>query len=403
MKILTREDIAMGTLSRKDTGLPVALKVVLIMTMLLGVLAAIPERSHSELQGVCSDCHTMHNSQNNAPMTLDDSTVPNDRLLVSTCYGCHAQGGSSSTVIIGSNTVPQVMHSNTNHLAGGNFGYITGLAGSGASDSKGHNISDLTGTDEVYTGYTATPGALAPHNTGPWFYRSDTLICAGNNGCHGYRAYGSGGDDVYYGKGIEGSHHRNEGGKLDQATNPANSYRMLMAVKGLESDDWQKNPSASNHNEYFGRATPVTLGCSAVSCHRGPGGLVRPLDGTISQFCATCHGNFHTLDNGDFDGIGNTASSPFKRHPTDITLPSTGEYAAYTAYNLNAPVARIEVPDTPNGTVTPGIDVVMCLSCHVAHASDYPDMLRWDYDTMNAGNAGGAAGTGCFTCHSGKE
>jgi hypothetical protein len=336
-------------------------------------------------------------------MNLDNSDTPNSGLTIATCYGCHAQGGSSPTVNLGTNIVPQVMHSGANHLAGGNFGYITGMAGSGAADNKGHNISDLTGKDDVFTGFTATPGALAPHNTGPWFYRSDTLICAGNNGCHGYRAYGPGGNSVYYGKGIEGSHHRNEDGQMDQATNPANSYRFLMAVKGFESPDWEENPSIMNHNEYFALSAPIQLGCGTVMCHKGPGGLVQPPNGTMSQFCATCHGNFHTLATVDSDGIGSTASSPFKRHPTDLSLPSTGEYAAYTEYKLDAPVARLTVPAAASSVVTPGSDAVMCLSCHVAHASDYPDMLRWDYTTMIAGNGGAASGTGCFACHSTKD
>jgi hypothetical protein len=43
----------------------------------------------------------------------------------------------------------------------------------------------------------------------------------------------------------------------------------------------------------------------------------------------------------------------------------------------------------------------MCLSCHGAHATDYPDILRWNYDTMNAG--GGGLDVGCFTCHTQKN
>ncbi len=123
----------------------------------------------------------------------------------------------------------------------------------------------------------------------------------------------------------------------------------------------------------------------------------------MSQYCATCHGNFHTLETVRPDGIGTVASSPFIRHPTDLALPSTGEYAAYTSYDFHTPIARTTgVPSSSSATVTPGQDAVMCLSCHVSHASDYPSMLRWDYDTMIAGG-GGAANTGCFTCHSTKD
>ena len=123
----------------------------------------------------------------------------------------------------------------------------------------------------------------------------------------------------------------------------------------------------------------------------------------MSQYCATCHGNFHTLETVTSDGVGDSTASPFIRHPTDLSLPATGEYAAYTTYNLGSPVGRLSVPATSNSGVTPGSDAVMCLSCHVAHASNYPSMLRWDYTDMIAGNAGAAAGSGCFVCHSTKE
>ncbi|TSA13704.1 MAG: hypothetical protein D4R73_00455 [Deltaproteobacteria bacterium] len=55
----------------------------------------------------------------------------------------------------------------------------------------------------------------------------------------------------------------------------------------------------------------------------------------------------------------------------------------------------------PAGTVAAGIDIVTCLSCHRAHASAYPDILRWDYSTMIAN--GGSLSTGCFVCHTTKD
>ncbi len=362
--------------------------------------------AYGAIQGVCSDCHTMHNSQGNAAMNFDGGSAPNEQLTRGDCFGCHAQGGSSATIMMGTTVVPQVMHSGANALAGGNFGYITGMAGSGAADSKGHNIGPLTGTDSVLY---APPGGIVniggpSHVTGRTV-NTNTLTCAGNNGCHGYRHYGSGGDNLYKVKGVTGSHHKNVDGQLTIADEPANSYRFLMGVKGLESPDWEEFPSSSNHNEYFALAAPVQLGCSspAVKCHKGPGGLTQPPDGTMSQFCATCHGNFHTLTTTESDGVGGVAASPFIRHPTDLSLPATGEYAAYTVYNVNAPVARLSVPAVSSSVVTPGSDAVMCLSCHVAHASDYPDMLRWDYSKMIAGDGGAASNTGCFTCHTTKD
>ena len=97
------------------------------------------------------------------------------------------------------------------------------------------------------------------------------------------------------------------------------------------------------------------------------------------------------------------AVSPFIRHPTDLSLPTTGEYTAYTGYKLPALVARLKVPDGASSSIAPGSDAVICLSCHVAHSSNYPDMLRWDYSTIIEGNGGTASGTGCFACNTTKN
>ncbi len=51
----------------------------------------------------------------------------------------------------------------------------------------------------------------------------------------------------------------------------------------------------------------------------------------MSGFCSTCHGTFH---------LQNDAAGNFVRHPTDYALPNKTEYAAYTTYDLTAPVAR---------------------------------------------------------------
>lgn len=352
-----------------------------------------PGQSLAEITGMCSNCHTMHNSQDGASMNLDDSAVANESLTRLTCFGCHAQGGTTPTVMMGGNKVPQVMHSGVNHLAGGNFGYITGMAGSGAADNKGHNIAALTGKDDTLHG---PPGFIH----GDTFVNTDTLTCASfRAGCHGVRRATQSVIPII---GISGSHHRNKSGQLNDATWPYDSYRFLNRVKGFEGSDWEENATANNHNEYFATSTPLQLDC-ATRCHSSAG-MVISRSGTISGYCATCHSKFHTLSYDGFEGIGDSIISPFLRHPTDVSLPATGEYAAYTQYNLVAPVGRLIVPEASSDAVSLGSDAVMCLSCHVAHASDYPDMLRWDYDTCVVGADDTVqAECGCFVCHSTKD
>ena len=131
---------------------------------------------------------------------------------------------------------------------------------------------------------------------------------------------------------------------------------------------------------------------------------------SMSGFCTTCHGNFHSssLEDGtNYDrGPANGTSGAFLRHPSDYVIPATGEYAAYTAYNLTAPVARPTVATAASDVVAPGTDLVMCLSCHQAHATPYDGMLRFDYAAMIAGSqvddAASQALGGCMACHTTK-
>ncbi len=341
----------------------------------------------SAIVGDCFNCHTMHEGGVNGLLSLES------------CLSCHAQGESQALLPIGEDQVPQVNHTDpAADLAGGNFAYITGEKGSGALDSKGHNIAELTGQDTVLF---APPGGINQfgHNDG-YTVNSENLTCAGTNGCHGFRLTGDPSRD-----GIIGAHHNDVDGRLILADTKGNSYRFLAGVKGYESPDWEYISGPDQHNEYFGLTEPLRFTCSgAKSCHSDgePPGVIPP-DGTISQFCATCHGNFHTLDSLDSEGVGRGQGSPFIRHPTDLALPELGEYAQYTSYSLEAPVARTgTLPAAPDSGVVPGSDAVMCLSCHRAHASNYPSMLRWDYDRMIAGG-GGADGTGCFVCHASKD
>jgi hypothetical protein len=373
-----------------------AVFLFVIFAFVVVIFGSVPNASQATISGVCSNCHTMHNSQSGDSMAdygADGQpwkgTGPYPALTRGDCLGCHGMGGSNKIVTIGGSEIPQVYHTGTEDLAAGNFAYILGDKGSGASDAKGHNVKDIGDSDDVLD---VAPG-LMPAFGHDGVIIDTNLTCAGYIGCHGKRL-----DDGKQTTGIptlKGAHHSNVDGKCDTATTVANSYRFLLGVKGLENtgaSKWQ-NAAPGDHNEYFGAITPMDVGC-ANTCHSADG--VQPPNNTISGFCATCHGQFH-----DRTEIGGT-SSPFIRHPTDIVLPSDAnkEYKDYITYSVEAPVGRTTVPDSPSSTVTPGTDVVICLSCHAAHATNYPDMLKWDYTTMVAG--GGGSG-GCFICHTTKD
>lgn len=363
----------------------------------LGLLVGLSGPATAQITGVCSNCHTMHNSQNGSAMTLV-GTATQPMLVKGDCVGCHAQGGASKIVAIGQ--IPQVKHTDASgDLAAGNFAYIGGTKGTGASVTKGHNVIDLFGVNSDNL-LNLAPGIMSTHGQ----YVGDTILtCAGAGGCHGKRA-SSAGTGL---KSMQGAHHGNVDGKITNPTTPASSYRFLTGVKGVENTNskWQ-NVDATNHNEYFGAAAPNKLGCSggAVKTCHGANGIMPPQN-TISEFCGTCHPNFHSLTSNSLGiiGIGGSASSPFIRHPTDVVVKNSGEYAAYTSYNVDAPVGRVVLPDAASNTVSPGTDVVTCMSCHKAHATDYPDLLRWNYNMIAHSDAEGDNNTGCFICHTMKD
>ncbi|HUV49889.1 MAG TPA: cytochrome c3 family protein [Anaerolineae bacterium] len=365
-----------------------AIPAILVAFLFFALI--IPGISSAKVTGPCVNCHTMHNSQGGTEMATygaDGKPWKTDTvqpvLLRSTCLGCHGMGTGNNIENIGGSEIPQVYHTNGTDLAGGNFKYID------VDDNRGHNVNadleNIEGTLELAPGHThGVGGSPTPAE----------FTCAGTGGCHGWRQHGSGISGI---AAIKGAHHQNTDGQCD-GTTTAKSYRFLLGVKGFENMGANKyqNLNATNHNEYFGTTSPTEYGCT--NCHDTSGPMdmhILPLNNTISGFCATCHSTFHVLS-----GIGGSTSGPFTRHPTDIVLPSSGEYAAYTTYSVEAPVGRTTVPDSISNIVTPGTDVVTCLSCHKAHASNYPDLLRWDYTTMNAG--GGGSG-GCFTCHTQKN
>ncbi len=373
-----------------------------LFTLLLCLFLSffLPAIGWTKIQsGQCSSCHTMHDSQNGASMKID--STPNvagaaecndchssarSSMLRLDCLGCHAQAVDGGDNIIAD--APQIAHVGTD-LAAGNYHHVF------VDDSYGHNIhgfgndivaqdSDLQNTPPGYVAdYDPSTAKYQPAYSGT----APQVMCAGTNGCHGDR------EKISQTQAMHATHHGDDSvlkfGSLDEASQGATvatSYRFLNKVHGAEDADWQATTGPTDHNEYKGivYADRSTQDWADIE--------------SISQLCAECHGLFHA--SADIGG----PSSPWIRHPTDILLPNSGEYAAYTSYDLDVPVGRVSITgSTASGTVTPGTDTVLCLSCHRAHGSPFSDMLRWDYTLISAGTTGAGAGNGCFVCHSNKD
>ncbi|MGD2080438.1 MAG: cytochrome c3 family protein [Nitrospirota bacterium] len=301
----------------------------------------------------CDVCHSRF-----AGMTEESDEEAQYEQRNSHCVNCHTGSGAETIKETAGARVP-VVHSLAAPgyaLAGGNFHGVARRGG----DRMGHNVSGIAARDA--TNGSTPPGydrELDPSKIG--YNRNRPLFCAGSNGCHGDR-------NVRDPLGaVMGAHHAVDS-PVDGSTT-AMSYRYLKntalvnGVVGLEDDDWGRTSSPEDHNEYFP---------------------------SINELCSSCHGDLHGSKAG--------GDSPWFRHPTGVVLPARGEYVGYKAYSTDAPVGRKKVPEAPGGEVEAGADVVLCVSCHLAHAGPYASSLRWDYDKIFSGEGEG----GCFICHTSK-
>jgi predicted CXXCH cytochrome family protein len=314
-------------------------------------------------------------------------------------------------------TVPIVVYTGasapTEYLSGGNFWWVKGPASGsgdpsdptdwtgGQDDTKGHNI--FSGEPDDYL--TSAPGG-AGCNYGTFCHANlHTLDTSGAAGpgrqgclkCHMVLTYGGW---------PPGFHHADDTstvvgtGGLDGVQLPGDNgdtqgdnvfdgwYRFLsghmagdaQGVCGIEDADWQATKGSDDHNEYLGSQASLDSA-----------GSLSALGHTMTGYCSGCHGNFHWQEE----------AGAFVRHPAGRVIPNTGEFSSFTTYDPDAPVARpassptrVDFEDWTGEqiSVVPGEDLVNCLSCHRAHGSPYPKMLRWDPTYVDA----------CVICHTTK-
>jgi len=354
-----------------------------IFFLFLVGLDCIPENVEAKVKGRCKDCHTMHNSREGREVTYAGKTGPFASLTIGGCPGCHGQDptGTQNIIIQGAMRIPQVIHhAQDGDLAGGNYIYVAD--GHNPVYSKGHNVSGISLQENPPM--NAPPGFIAgviiPGGTGPAYWTTQKqLTCAGTWGCHGNRAI----EDPW--ESIHSAHHEDDN-EIDGST-VGKSYRFLYGIVGKEHKNWEYLAVDDNHNGYKGDRTHNSMN-------------------TISYLCGECHAKFHPNPNlGGSSEVGHAYNSVWRRHPSDISFDGvhTGyigsEYQGYVKYSLESPVAY----QNPSGTET-SVDmdsIIMCLSCHRAHASPYSDILRWDYSKVTSQN--NKSVTGCLVCHTKKN
>ncbi|MDD2558643.1 MAG: hypothetical protein PHH87_10210, partial [Desulfuromonas sp.] len=301
-------------LSDKDAAVDGWGKIFIACAFIILMVHVSANLAGASVSGPCSNCHTMHNSQDNA-VVVDEQ--PRPTLLTTDCVGCHSSDASSTYYEMDGCKVPVVLFTGgepTEYLAGGNFYWVK--QGLGGDDTKGHNV--FLGEDDKYL--KKAPGA--------------TSSC-GTNSCHEnlsqpFTGGGMGGFPLKGKYGCSGCHLNVRHHAQDHPNGVSGAvtaaeqgwYRFLSGhkftnagVEGYEDGLWEaglhdgmNHSGGAKHNEYLGR----------VDTQGGFGFGDGDLGNTTTAFCTGCHGLFHSEQQ--------DANAMWIRHPSDAIIPASGEY-----------------------------------------------------------------------------
>lgn len=343
----------------------------------------------------CEGCHTMHNSLQNSAMTvamagqLGDATKSNKYLLQgadqsSTCLNCHGKGSTQSSYHI---STASIIQANNNGLQipmqetpGGDFSWVKiGYKSTGITfgDRHGHNI---IATDFGYT--EDATNTVAPGSTGQ--YSAANLTCISCHDPHASARRDSNDNIVYRTlnttfPSIMGS------GSYGAAATPGEAvgvYRFLGGV-GYVPKSYVGGPTFANNPPMAVAPSTYNRSESASDTHVAYGS-------GMAQWCANCHDQFLNVNSVGVSGHPHPAGQTLDQTVVDNynAYVKTGDLSGSNYWSL-VPVEEgagaTYASLATDATNTAGVgyqaattsSVVMCLSCHRAHASAFNSMIRW--------------------------
>jgi len=370
-------------------GLKLSL-IVLTATLLAVGLSGMAYAFHSGGVAECGGCHSMHSPKAAGSYLLVNSDQS------STCLSCHASSDPASTSgsfsyhvmtypVPGAGTPPMY------RSPGGDFAWllkpytftVRGTVTNESGMSHGHNVVALD--------FGITADNELPQSPGGTF-SSTNLGC---NSCHDpHGKYRRVGNDTTYTIGPTGGPIIGSGSyatSLVPATGQAVGVYRLLAGKGYGQNnntlliDFPGVPIAVAPSQY--NQSEATNQVRVAYGYSGTG------NGKTNwgEWCGTCHGQMHSLNTGTYT------------HPTETNLGSTiaalyGTYVSSGVMTGSAASSYLSlvpfIENTDNIATLKGhasnlnaslggpgtTDKVSCLSCHRAHASGFPEMLRWQME-----------------------
>jgi len=358
--------------------------VVLFSLLLVVFLAPAGYAFHSGGVAECGGCHSMH-SPNPAGSSL---LIGSDQS--STCLSCHEHAGDTGPTGYHVSTSPADMPPGVPPLQrtpGGDFGWlkksytfaVRGTTTTEDGATHGHNIVAAD------YGYVADPvNGTAPGGTFP----SAQMACNSCHDPHGrYRRVNSATTTIAtVGAPIIGSGSYSDS-PVPTAGQAVGVYRLLAGAgysKGgitFPGAPMAVAPPAYNRSE-AATQTRVAYGRQVTNGVK-----------TWGDWCGACHPNMHAPN----------GSRPY-RHPVDRSMGSGGIATIYYQYRKSGDLtgtgatsyttlvsfaeatgsfAVLRTHARSDDTFLNGPasnDRVTCLSCHRAHASAFPEMLRWQME-----------------------
>lgn len=397
---------------------------------------------------ICTDCHTLHNSEGGARIagnkaqsgSTDWSPGPYRELLkkgdwTDMCLSCHKDGYNTSATadLVGVEntgwTAPVVMTLNGAVPAGksmpaGDFYY------SNDDPKKGHNPAYTKGSAVATSKLMAADTTLTndpPGGTitdGEWSCHS----------CHGMHSRFSGSYTAWRqvkrkvngvvvtgdvsGFGVETT----AGGEVQNASYEPIKSNSRGDIQTMNYVNFRKDGNPLEGADLF-----AAYGDTNKNVYRGG----------FSSFCAACHGDFHggngetrTTDNGK-----TRVDGTWLRHPTNVKMNEAGSKYGIATYKVVVSNAQSNNPnpvgyDWKYPLIQPDADFTVksteasatvaataigdsrmsCLTCHKAHATQYENMTRWDTnahsfiasgatDFEGEASIGDNPAYGCGKCH----
>lgn len=333
------------------------MKKLFIVVVLILVTLVFANSQSFAITGACSGCHTMHNSQNGTVVAAGTTygQPAYGQLLLGDCLACHSRVGGAAP------TAPKVdANIAGSQTAAGSWNQAGGV------DTRMHNLSVIPGGYDFSVAETTNVSGIAPGGT----FASANLTCAGANGCHGSGNVAFNAAIPTGQNGLNGYHHNSIAGgagyRFLRVRGDNNPGVLGTPVGGSGSTNWEMGgATAVNHNVYQGKTYNAALGNS------------------FSDFCNNCHPSFHAAGDAATDQGGTVGA--FTRHPTDYLLSNLPNYAVIQAsitvdYTNNPFVWENTAGVSSTAAYTVGATTqVGCVSCHRSHASNQPDLLRFDY------------------------